>query len=147
MTQLTVDANAHAHRKLRNVAKFKPLGLRHVPPVAVAYSLDHLALSDGESILGVYENAADSLDGAIVFTDQRCHVYWDGERASFAYSEINRVSYGKFTTDKLDTLVVVDLHNGRTVQFDVAGFAVHEHGAKTFDSYAIGAFLEAASSA
>ena len=144
---MIVDANAHAHRKLRNVANFKPLGLRHIPSVGVAYSLADLPLLDGESVLGVYENTANSLHDAIVFTDQRCHLYLSSECESFAYSEINHVSCGKFTTDKLDTLVVVDLANGSTLQFHVAGFDSHEHGAKTFDSYAIGAFLEAASSA
>ena len=57
------------------------------------------------------------------------------------------MSYGKFTADKLDTLVIVELNDGSTFQFHVTGFAAHEHGAKTFDSYAIGAFLDAASSA
>ena len=144
---MIVDANAHAHRKLRTVAKFKPLGLRQVPSVDIPYSLDDLPLSDGESVLGVYENAADSLHDAIVLTDQRCHVYLPEACRSFSYSEINRVSYGKFTADKLDTLVIVELNDGSTFQFHVTGFAAHEHGAKTFDSYAIGAFLDAASSA
>ncbi len=144
---MIVDVSIYAHRKLRKVAKFKPLRLRHVPSVGVAYSLDHLPLSDGEYVLGVYENVANSLQDAIVLTDRCCHVYLPDDWASFRYSEIGRVVYGKFTTDKLDTLVVVDLHNGSNVQFHVSGFTVHEHDTKTFDSYAIGAFLDAASSA
>ena len=144
---MIVDANAHAHRKLRNVAKFKPLGLRHVPPVDVAYSLDRLPLTGGESILGVYENADDSLDDAIVFTDRHCHVYVAGVCKSFAYSDINRVAYGKFTPDAVGTLVVVDFNDGSTFQFHVAGFAARDHGAKTFDSYNVGMFLDAASGA
>ncbi len=144
---MIVDTNAHAHRKLRNVAKFKPLGLRHVAPVDVAYSLDGLPLSDGESVLGVYENADDSLDDAIVFTDRRCHVYVASVCQSFAYSDINRVTYGKFTAGAVEALVIVEFNDGSAFQFHVSGFAVHDHGAKTFDSYDVGMFLEAASSA
>lgn len=142
---MIVDANALAHRNLRNVAKFRPLGLRHVPSVDVAYSLDDLPLSEDESVLGVYETEPDSLDNAIVFTDRCCHVHRSNARGSFRYLEIHRVSYGKFTTDEIDTLVVVELQDGSTVRFHCAGFAVHEYGTKTFDAYQIGAFLEAAS--
>ena len=139
-----VDTNAHAHRKLRRVARFRPLGLRYVPSVDVAYSLTDLPLSLGESVLGVYENIPDSLIDAIVFTDTHCHVATDTSWTSFRYSDIIRVVFGKFTTDKIETSVVVDLADGTTIPILVSGFAVHEYGAKTYDSYDVGMFLDAA---
>jgi len=110
----------------------------------VAYSLADLPLSTNESVLGVYENKLDTLRDAIVLTNTHCHLATDDSWRSFRYSDMNRVEYGKFTSDKIETSVVVDLLDGSTIHFDVAGFAVHDHGAKTFDSYAIGMFLASA---
>ena len=143
---MIVDTNAHAHRKLRRVARFRPLGLRYVPRADAPYSLAELPLPAGESVLGVYENTPGSLANAIVLSNTHCHLDTDGAWTSFPYSEINRVTCGKFTPDKIDTSVVVDLLDGSAICFRVAGFTEHEYGAKTFDSYAIGAFLDSAAS-
>lgn len=46
------------------------------------------------------------------------------------------------TTDEIDTHVIFNLNDGKRIQFLVNGFAVNAYGTKTFDSYAIGTFLD-----
>ncbi|GAB5517723.1 hypothetical protein [Rhodopirellula baltica] len=143
---MLADITSFAHRKLRRLGRFRARGLPLVATVDLPYSLDAVPLRQDENVLGVYENVTDSLTDALVFTGTRFHVAFGGDWHSCDYADISSVTYAKFTPERIDTLVVVVLANNSTLRFNVAGFDVHEHAARTFDSYQIGDFLECAKS-
>ena len=144
MTQVLADITSFAHRKFRRLDRFEPRGIPLIASVDLSYSLAAVPLRQDENVLGVYENVANSLTDALVFTSTRFHAAVGGDWQSCDYADISSVTYAKFTPERIDTLVVVVLANSSTLRFNVAGFDVHEYGARTFDSYQIGDFLDCA---
>ncbi|TWT92942.1 hypothetical protein [Neorhodopirellula pilleata] len=143
---MLADITSFAERKLGCLVRFKPRGLPLVTSVDLPYSLAPVPLREHENVLGVYENIANSLTDALVFTGTRFHIAVGDDWQSCDYGDISSVTYAKFTPERIDTLVVVVLANNSTLRFNVAGFDVHEYGARTFDSYQIGDFLDCAKS-